>query len=107
MTSKQSAAARKNIKKAAAAARRKRTIAHLPSLCAPHSARKVPRPQSANAPSPPADSRNDVVFFYAPNNSPCRGVFRGRLRSANTVRRPSDAEIACSCATAFAKSDVG
>ena len=30
MTSKQSAAARKNIKKAAAAARRKRTIAHLP-----------------------------------------------------------------------------
>jgi hypothetical protein len=29
-TSRQSAAARKNIKKAAAAARRKRTIAHLP-----------------------------------------------------------------------------
>jgi hypothetical protein len=30
MSAKQSAAARKNIKKAASAARRKRTIAHLP-----------------------------------------------------------------------------
>ena len=50
-----------------------------PSLCAPRSAKKALKPPSANAHSNSAVSRAGCGFFYAPNNSPCRGAFPGRF----------------------------
>jgi hypothetical protein len=49
MPSKQTAAARKNIKKAANAARKNRTIGIFQNPCAPRSAKKVQQPQNASA----------------------------------------------------------